>query len=52
MNFQRWLRQSGIIDLANFRFCNRANPKSGAKVELRYQIDKRFPKILFLKIAK
>lgn len=50
MNFQQVLYQFGIIDLAIFCFCNRANLKSGAKVELQHRIHKCFPKILLRKI--
>lgn len=42
-------RQFGTIDSATFRSCNRANLKSGAKVELRHRIDKCFPKIFSIK---
>ncbi len=41
--------QFGTIDSAIFRSCNRANLKSGAKVELRHRIDKYFPKIFSIK---
>ena len=41
--------QFGTIESAIFRSCNRANLKSGAKVELRHRIDKGFSKIFLIK---